>query len=231
MAKKQEQRKFEVHMVPIDKLKPAEYNPRKLEEFDRREIKKSLEKYGFVENTIVNMHEGREYTIIGGHQRIEIAKSLGFTEVPCVFMDLDLDGEKELNVRLNKNGGKFDNDLLKKYFDKEFLMNSGFKENELDFFLSEFEKKFNSYSDKNCEMPIVPRFNEDYGAVIIIARNSIDIMYLKTLLNIGREKCYKCSRVQDTMIVDVNHVKQALEGKLPKSVIETGESAESNKEG
>lgn len=222
MAKKKVQRVFEVHMVPIDKLKPAEYNPRKLEEFDRKEIKKSLEKYGFVENTIVNMHEGREYTIIGGHQRIEIAKNLGFTEVPCVFMDLDLDGEKELNVRLNKNGGKFDNDLLRKYFDKEFLLNSGFKEKELDFFLSKFEEKFNSYSNKNCEMPIVPKFSEEYDAVIIISRNSIDSIYLKTLFNIEREKCYKCSRVGEAMIIDVNHLRNALECKLPKKVIETG---------
>ena len=229
MAKK-EQKKFEVHMVPIDKLIPADYNPRQLDEFDRKEIKASLQKYGFVENTIVNMHEGREYTIIGGHQRIEIAKSIGITEVPCVFMDLSLDEEKELNIRLNKNGGKFDNDLLRKYFDKEFLLHSGFKENELDFFLSDFEKKFDKYNNKNCEMPIVPKFSEQYGAVIIIARNSIDIMYLKTLLNIERQKCYKCSRVQDTMIVDVNHVKKALEGKMPKSVIETGQ-AEEEKEG
>lgn len=128
MAKK-EQKRFEVHMVPIDKLIPADYNPRTLDEFDRKEIKNSLQKYGFVENTIVNMHEGREYTIIGGHQRIEIAKSIGITEVPCMFMDLTFDEERELNVRLNKNGGKFDNDLLRKYFDKEFLLHSGFKEN------------------------------------------------------------------------------------------------------
>lgn len=79
-------------------------------------------------------------------------------------------------------------------------------------------------------MPIVPKFSEQYGAVIIIARNSIDIMYLKTLLNIERQKCYKCSRVQDTTIVDVNHVKKALEGKLPESVIETGQAVEEDKE-
>lgn len=222
MVKKKEQKSFEVHMIPIDQLKPAEYNPRKLEEFDRKEIKTSLQKYGFVENTIVNMHEGREYTIIGGHQRIEIAKSLGFTEVPCVFMDLDLDGEKELNVRLNKNGGKFDNDLLRKYFDKEFLLKSGFQEKELSFFLSEFEEKFNSYNNKNCEMPIVPKFSEEYDAVIIISRNSIDSIYLKTLFNIEREKCYKCSRVGEAMIIDVNHLRKSLDGKLPKKVIETG---------
>lgn len=225
MAKKKEQLNFEVHMVPIEQLKPAEYNPRKIDEFDRKEIKKSLEKYGFVENTIVNMHEGREYTIIGGHQRIDIAKTLGFTHVPCVFMDLELEDEKELNVRLNKNGGKFDLDLLRKYFNKDFLLNSGFKEKELDFFLSEFEKKFDSYSNKNCEMPIVPEYSEEYDAVIIISRNSIDSMFLKTLLNIGREKCYKCSRVGEAMIIDVNHLRTALEGKMPRNVIETGKEA------
>lgn len=205
------QEKIEVVMVPIEKLKPAEYNPRHLEEHDRVEIKKSLEKYGFVDAVTVNKHEGRENVIIGGHQRVTVAKEeLGYTEVPCIFVDLELDDEKELNLRLNRNGGKFDNELLKKYFDKDFLLGVGFKKNELGFFLNEFEQKFNSITNKNCEMPIVPKFSEKYDALIIISDNVIDTTFLKSTFNVEKSKSYKNTRMGEAMVLTVEHVKKAL---------------------
>jgi ParB-like chromosome segregation protein Spo0J len=41
--------------------------------------------------------------VIGGHFRLKVAKELGMMEVPVIYLDLNIDREKELNLRLNQN--------------------------------------------------------------------------------------------------------------------------------
>ncbi len=44
--------------------------------------------------------------VIGGHFRLKVAKDLGYTEVPVVYIDIpDIEREKELCLRLNRNQG------------------------------------------------------------------------------------------------------------------------------
>ncbi len=209
MAK--ESKRLEIVYLPIDDLKPAEYNPRRMSEEDRMEITESIRKFGFVDIVIVNRNPERFNIIVGGHQRVTIAKEeLGHIEVPCIFVNLNLEDEKELNMRLNKNTGRWDFDKLQQFFTKEWLKGVGWKEQELGFFQSEFEKKFNKINNQNCDMPIVPKFSEKYDAVIIISKNSIDTAFLETALKIDKEKSYKNSRTGKAMIIDVEHFKKAL---------------------
>jgi len=121
---------MEVVNVNVDKLNEAEYNPRKLTDKQKEDIKKSLETFGFVNPLVVNKHKGRENVLVGGHQRLKVAKDLGFKEVPVVFVDLDETQEKELNVRLNKNTGDWDLDVLGKEFSKLDLEDWGFDDEE-----------------------------------------------------------------------------------------------------
>jgi len=210
---KEKEKEIELSIVylDIDELVPADYNPRFMTEEDRINIRKSLKLFGFVDPVIVNRHPSRYNVIVGGHQRTIVAKEdLNFKKVPCVFVYLELDKEKELNVRLNKNTGRFDNSKLSLHFTKEFLQEIGFKENELDFFLSEFEQKFNSFTDANAQMPIVPKFSEKYDSVIIISKNTIDTSFLETVLKIDTAKSYKNTRTGKAMIIDVEHFKSAL---------------------
>ena len=205
--------KLEVVYMNVDELIPAEYNPRRMSEEDRQTIKASLRKFGFVDPVIVNRNEKIFNIIVGGHQRVTVAKDeLGLEEVPCVFVDLDYEHERELNVRLNKNQGRWDIDKLQQYFDAEWLKGVGFKDNELTFFQSEFEKKFNSITNANCDMPIVPKFSEKYDAVIIVSKNTIDTTFLETALKIGKEQSYKNTRTGKAMVIDVEHFKRALGG-------------------
>ena len=206
----QESKRLEIVYVPIEDLKPAEYNPRRMSEEDRMEITESIRKFGFVDIVIVNRNPERFNIIVGGHQRVTIAKEeLGHIEV-CIFVNLNLEDEKELNMRLNKNTGRWDFDKLQQFFTKEWLKGVGWKEQELGFFQSEFEKKFNKINNQNCDMPIVPKFSEKYDAVIIISKNSIDTAFLETALKIDKEKSYKNSRTGKAMIIDVEHFKKAL---------------------
>lgn len=202
---------MKVEYVSIDTLIPADYNPRRITEADRKDIKASLEKFGFAEPVIVNRHPDRMNVIVGGHQRVTVAKEeLGYTEVPCVFVSLTLKQEKELNVRLNKNQGRWDFDALQKFFDKDWLKDVGFVDNELSFWVSDFQKKFESITNKNCDMPIVPKFSEKYDCVVIISNNATDTSFLKTALGIQKCQSYKNTRTGEGMVITVEQLKKAM---------------------
>jgi DNA modification methylase len=118
--------------IKIDKLKPSEYNPRKASKKQVEDVKKSIERFGLVDPIIVNSAENRKDIVIGGHLRLEVAKDMGIKEVPVVYVNIpDIEKEKELNIRLNKNIGDFDYDLLAN-FDEDLLKDVGFESEELD---------------------------------------------------------------------------------------------------
>jgi site-specific DNA-methyltransferase (adenine-specific) len=101
----------ELKVLPISVLKPAEYNPRKkLKPGDKeyKKIKDSIEEFGFADPLVVNS----DMTIIGGHQRLNVAIDLGYTEVPCAVVDVDKTREKALNIALNKITGEWDEQML-----------------------------------------------------------------------------------------------------------------------
>lgn len=107
-------------------LKKADYNPRKISDKDFKQLKKSLSTFQCVEPVVVNQFEGRENVIVGGHQRLKAMIDLGWDEVPTIEVYLNQDEEKELNVRLNKNTGEFDLDMLTDLFDTDKLEQIGF---------------------------------------------------------------------------------------------------------
>ena len=115
----------------IDDLKFADYNPRQLTEQQYKHLKDSISRFGLVDPIIINKNKDRKNTIIGGHQRTRVAKTMGITEIPCVEVDLDIDRERELNIRLNKNTGGWNYDMLADLFDMKDLMEFGFNEKSL----------------------------------------------------------------------------------------------------
>ena len=102
---------MEFKTLAIDSLVPASYNPRKKlqpgdSEFEK--IKNSINQFGFVDPIIVN----HDLTVIGCHQRLSVLKTLGYTEVDCVVIEIDKTKEKALNLALNKVVGLWDKELL-----------------------------------------------------------------------------------------------------------------------
>lgn len=123
---------LKIFYVPVDQLRSSEYNPRKWSKEAIRHLKTSIKKYGFVDPIIVNSAPKRKGVVIGGHFRFSIAKEIKMTEVPVVYLNIpDIEKEKELNIRLNKNTGEFDWDLLAN-FKESFLTDIGFSSEELD---------------------------------------------------------------------------------------------------
>ena len=109
--------------VIIKDLIEAEYNPREITETQFNELKLSIEKFGFVEPIIVNNHPDRVNVVIGGHQRLKVAEFLGMESVPAVLVELDENEEKELNIRLNANGGSWNWDKIANEWDYDSLKN------------------------------------------------------------------------------------------------------------
>lgn len=96
---------MDIQKIPVEKLNPAKYNPRKdLKPGDPEyeKLKKSIETFGYVEPVIWNKRTGH---IVGGHQRLKILLEQGAAEVDCVVVDIDETEEKALNVALNKVSG------------------------------------------------------------------------------------------------------------------------------
>lgn len=121
-----------IQTIKIKDLIPTEYNPRKWSESAIKQLTESIQKFGLVDPILVNGAENRKNIVIGGHFRLKVAKDLGYKEVPVVYINIpDIEKEKELNIRLNKNLGDWDYELLKE-FDVTLLSDLGFSSEELD---------------------------------------------------------------------------------------------------
>ena len=113
----------------IKDLKPATYNPRQISTKQYNDLKESIKKFGLVDPIIINQNGN---VVVGGHQRLKICKELKHIEIDCVVLDLSKEEERELNIRLNKNTGEFDMDILANEFDIDELVDWGFKHIDLD---------------------------------------------------------------------------------------------------
>ena len=118
--------------IDVNQLQPAAYNPRKWSDEATSGLKESINRFGLVDPIIVNSAQERKNVVIGGHFRLKVAKDLGYKEIPVVYVNIpDIDREKELNLRLNRNLGEWDWSLLAD-FDESFLSVVGFSSEELD---------------------------------------------------------------------------------------------------
>lgn len=198
---------------PIDELIDSEYNPKKCSAKEENDIRNSIMKFGIVDPLIVNMHRGRENIIIGGHQRRRICKELGYTEIPCVIVDLEKPDEMELNLRLSKNTASIDEELVVKNFTEEVMKAVGYQIENLKSTVSTYEEKFNSITNNDCAYPLVPKFSEKYDCVIIVSKNSIDTTFLKNALGIAKAQSYKNQRTGEAMVIDIDQFKRQWESK------------------
>jgi DNA modification methylase len=125
--------KLKVEYVDISLLKPSEFNPRFWDKEAIKNLTKSIKTYGVVDPVLANKAKERYGVLIGGHFRYKVCKDLGIKQIPVVWLDIpDIEKEKALNLTLNKVMGDWDYDLLKKFFDEDFLSDVGFKSEELD---------------------------------------------------------------------------------------------------
>jgi len=146
-------------------LIPAPYNPRKISDEQMNGLQKSLDRWGLVQEIVVNK---RTNHIVGGHQRASALEVNGEKKAAVVWVDIDEDEERALNVALNSPhiSGEFDFEKLPPLLDEielklpevfddlrlERLREEAFegspgKELDLDSFDDSMELKFSFSSD------------------------------------------------------------------------------------
>lgn len=124
-----------IRTVDINELHESVFNPRiKLEKTSReyKQIAASIQEFGFVEPLVANEYN---MCVIGGHQRLQVLKDSGATEVECVMInETDPEREKALCVALNKIKGDWDMEKLAFLLgdDDVSVFPTGFDEGEVD---------------------------------------------------------------------------------------------------
>ena len=113
----------------VSDLKQFENNPRRATEKEIQGLSESLEKFDLADPLVINT-DGR---VIGGNFRLSLIKQRGIKEVDVRMPNRPLTKEEanELNLRLNKNLGLWDNNILAK-FSEDLLKNVGFTKEEMD---------------------------------------------------------------------------------------------------
>ncbi len=118
----------------IKDIVPYVANPRQITDKQAKDLKASLAKFGLADPLIINTNN----ELIGGHQRKKILETLmGVApdfevDVRVPDRELTIDESRELNVRLNKNMGQWDFDILANNFELDDLKEWGFEDRELD---------------------------------------------------------------------------------------------------
>ena len=123
---------WHIEQRKVSDLTKWDKNPRKMSDKERSDLHKSFEKFNYVEVIVIDT----DNRIVGGHQRItEMESSNRQDELVDVRVPNRKLSEKEfeeLAVRLNKNHGQWDEDLLKQFFNSDDLKDWGFDEQELN---------------------------------------------------------------------------------------------------
>lgn len=126
---------MEIRKIQIEDIRESEFNPRIRLEKDSpeyRQIEESLREFGFIEPLVVNEHNMR---LVGGHQRLQVLKDMGVTEVECVMInEPDEEREKVLCLALNKIKGEWDMKKLAALLGDEdvSVFPTGFEDGEVD---------------------------------------------------------------------------------------------------
>ncbi len=114
-------------------LREWERNPRELSEHDAKHLARSIEKFNLADPLIINL-DGQ---IIGGHQRKRVMLANGYgaadlIDVRVPSRQLTEQEAAELNIRLNRNAGAFDWDILANEFEIADLLDWGFSAFDLE---------------------------------------------------------------------------------------------------
>jgi DNA modification methylase len=175
---------------------------------------------------VVNSAPVRLNIIIGGNLRWKTAKEMGFETVPVVYVDIpDLEKEKELNIRLNKNQGEFDLELLAQ-FDESFLADIGFDSEAMDKIFEDelIEEQFDLQKelDKLDIAEISVQKGDVYdlhGSRLMCGDSTIEADMLKL---VGEEKI-------DMVMTDPPYILDYLHGKTKHGEAVTGFGAKKNR--
>lgn len=84
---------------PLDRLCPADYNPRRLSKTAFARLQASLRRHGVIKPVILNA----DGTLVAGHQRTKGLKAIGLTHPPAVMLGTKVRLQDKLQFNLLHN--------------------------------------------------------------------------------------------------------------------------------
>lgn len=155
MGNKSKYQKYIVETINRADIKNADYNPRLIDDENKKALKKALKKHGLVEAIVWNRRTGN---LVGGHQRLQaldtLEKNQDYSLDVCV-VDVDQREEAVLNVQLNNPSlqGDWDLNRLEEMvtdFDISFD-DMGFSEDDIDFMFDGDDKYTEMFETEETE--------------------------------------------------------------------------------
>lgn len=165
-------RKYE--NVSIDKLKPYKRNARTHSAEQIEKIAKSIKEFGFINPVLID----GDFGIIAGHGRVEGAKKLGMTEVPCLFVEDLTEEQKRAYIiadnKLAEDAG-WDMEILQSELkflqDADFDVSlTGFSIDDIDLTDTDIDLKGDDF-DAEAELPEVP--TAKYGDIYKLGQHRL----------------------------------------------------------
>ena len=148
-VKKAKQVINEVKQFKVSDLHKHPSNPRTLKDTAYNTLKQSIEANPELLEArplILSNRTGKNI-VIGGNQRLQVVKDLGWLHVPCVlFPDMSEEKEREIMIRDNVSNGDWDWDKLANEWDSDLL-------NEWGLAVPDWESD-QDFSDKNKELDL-----------------------------------------------------------------------------
>lgn len=176
-----------IEMMNVTSLHLNKKNPRTIKRKDFERLKEQIKKYPKMLKIRPVVHDNGK--ILGGNQRYRAVVELGWKQVPTInIAKLSEQEKKNFILWDNENPGQWDFTELKGWKD---LFNIQVPDS----------LRPHRYSDENAEMPIVPKFDEKYRAVLIVVETEMDFVNLCTTLNLGQAKDYKSTNIKQTQVI------------------------------
>ena len=97
-----------IEYVPIDSIKPNDYNPNRQSEHEHDLLIASMREDGFTQPVIVVREER---IIVDGYHRWKAAHEIGMEEIPVVFTDMNIEQARIATLRHNRARGTEDLEL------------------------------------------------------------------------------------------------------------------------
>lgn len=208
-----EQEDLQLKKMKISDLVHDAKNANKGTDNGKAMIKKSIESNGLGRSILIDKNNqiiaGNKTTSNAeeqGYDDVVVVETTGNTLVAVKRMDIDLDTPEGRELALADNRTSemnlnWDKDILKNVFSPEVL-----------------EKYSMSLEKKKVEVntqryPIVPKFDESYHAIIIIAKSETQLSFLKTALSLETEKSYKNDSTGTGYVIDAENFKNKWEAK------------------
>jgi len=176
-------------------------------------IKKSIESNGLGRSILIDKNNqiiaGNKTTSNAeeqGYDDVVVVETTGNTLVAVKRMDIDLDTPEGRELALADNRTSEMNLKYLAYIKRLFYILQTIKYDSMSLEKKKVEVNTQRY-------PIVPKFDESYHAIIIIAKSETQLSFLKTALSLETEKSYKNDSTGTGYVIDAENFKNKWEAK------------------